>query len=245
MAQKCLEAVILGWLVGFAGELDDTLRKCAKWFAHANSDGERMGDTPHFHSALRNEAYGLCLWMLGSSDAMPYKLAVEHWTRHFEGEGTRKKRGDPKFNFETQRFEDPFIRGLPFERKDILHGSLNDCLASCVQAGEFSKGKSLYESVGGKSDLADSRIQTDVHFGYWLCSKADLGEIQRDACDKIGRRVLQSNLQSNWLGMGQMLRAATWLKVVSENARWELPPPMVFSRAYDLMPKVARPAFVG
>lgn len=108
----------------------------------------------------------------GKSDPAPYALAIKDWEAHFLTEGTKKKRGPPKFDYAAQRYEDPCIRGTPFEAKDILHGSLADYLGSCVQGGQFSRGAELYERVGGKADLSDSRIQTDIHLGYWICAHA-------------------------------------------------------------------------
>ena len=103
----------------------------------------------------------------------------------------------------------------------------------------------MYERVGGKTDIPDSRIQTDVHFGYWLCKRAESGAIPADACQSIGNRVLRANLQGVWLSHGQYVRAASWLKIVASHSNWQMSPLEVMLHAYDLMPDVIRPAFSG
>src|SRR5215831_2715257 len=199
VAHMQLSDVINAWLVGLAHEVRGPLGRLIQWFEHADAADEQFGDAPHFDSALRNDSWGLSLWMVnGGTSMQSHRKAVEHWEQHFACEGTKAQRGPPKFDYEKQRFEDPFIRGLPFEPKDILHGSLDDYLASCVQCGEFARGAELYEKVGGRTDIADSRIQTPIHLGYWLCKQGRAGGIETDACMKIGGRVLRSNLQTNW-----------------------------------------------
>jgi hypothetical protein len=231
-----LQSIVYGWLVGLADRLDGPLRILAQWFEQADSANERFADAPHFYAAMRNDAWGLCTWMLsGHADPRLHRLAVGNWELHFEREGKKLRRGAPKV-------EDPWIRGIPFEAKDILHGSLADYLASCVQCREFARGAALYEKVGGKTDIADARVQTDIHLGYWLCKQGSAGHIPVDACAKIGSRVLRANLRTRWLGMGQAVRAATWLKIVAEFAGWNLPAREVILRAYEFMPGVTRPS---
>jgi hypothetical protein len=239
-----LDAVVAGWLVGLAPEYRSHLKQLRARFEEANTKDERLGESPHFWAATRNNAYGLCCWMLdGTTDLAPFSLAVKSWEAHFQTEG-QKKRGGPQFDYAAQRYDDPFIRGIPFEPKDILHGSLADYLSACIQSEQFSLGAGLYERVGGKTNVSDARIQTDLHLGYWLCKRASSAGIPPDACQAIGKRVLRSNLQGVWLSRGQYVRAATWLKIVASHANWQLSPPEVILQAYDLMPDVVRPSFV-
>jgi hypothetical protein len=240
-----MDSVVAGWLVGLEPEYRSYLKQLRAWFEEANTKDEEFGEGPHFWAATRNNAYGLCCWMLdGTTDLAPYSLAVKSWEAHFQTEGQKIKRGGPKFDYAAQRYEDPFIRGIPFEPKGILHGSLADYVSSCVQSDQFSLGTGLYERVGGKTDISDSRIQTDLHLGYWLCKRAESGGIPPDACQTIGKRVLRSNLQGVWLSHGQNVRAATWLKIVASHANWQMSPLEVILQAYDLMPDVVRPSFV-
>jgi len=209
----------------------------ATWFEHADAVDERFGESPYFHAALRHEAHGLCLWMLGRQPSTnPYQLAMESWQRHFESEGKKPRRGGPKFDFATQRYEDMFITGLPFDPRDILQGSLDDYLASCVQCGEFARAAEMYEKVGGRTDIADSRIQTAVHLGYWLCKQGAAGLIPVADAEVIGARVLRSNLRSRWLVGGQFVRAAQWLKIVAQSAASKATPREVIGRASEFMP---------
>jgi hypothetical protein len=245
VALSRMGSVVAAWLVGLEPEYRSYLQQLRAWFEESSTKDEKFGEVPHFWAAARNDAYGLCCWMLdGKQNPAPYSLAVKSWNAHFLTEGKKEKRGGPKFDYAAQRYEDPFIRGIPFEPKDILHGSLADYLSSCLQSDQFSLGAGLYERVGGRTNLTDTRIQTDVHLGYWLCKQAESGGVPPNACQTIGKRVLRSNLQGVWLSHGQYLRAATWLKVVASYSNWQLSPLEVILQAYDLMPDVVRPSFV-
>jgi len=241
-----MESMISGWLTGFEPELRDTLLEIETWFCYSNSVNEQFGDAPHFYAANRHEAHGLCCWMLdGDSHENIFRKSMERYEDHFRCEGTKPRRGAPKFDFTLQRFEDEYIRGLPFEAKDILQGSLDSYLAACVQCKEFSRGAALYEKVGGSTSINEARIQMPLHFGYWLCKRGESGSIDKSMCRKIGERMLRANLQSKWLNHGHFREAATWLKILEDHSQAPPRKPLqVILRAYDLMPRVPRPSFV-
>ncbi len=241
-----VQRILSGWLVGFETQLRPALLQTKEWLEDSISRQEKFGDAPHFSAALRSEAYGLCQWMIeGANCTDAYREALTSYDLHFQNEGKRLKKG-PKFQFnkETQRFEDDYVRGVPFENREILRGSLADYLANCIQCEEFEKGAALYERIGGKTDLLDSRVQTDIHFGYWVCREGTRGSSRTDEYRKIGTRVLRANLQGNWLNHGQYARAAQWLKIVFWHPDKNLHPLEVILKAYELMPDVPRPAFV-
>jgi hypothetical protein len=224
--------IVTAWLLGREADVREPLATSLQWFDHARSVDEQFGESPHFEAAHRNEAHGLALWLAnGVSSKLPYQTAVRHFEHHFESEGKKARRGPPKFDYAAQRYEDPEIRGIPFEPEDILNGSLDDYLASCLQCGEFTRGAALYEKVGGKTGIADSKIQHAIHFGYWLCKSGRDGSISAQQCGAIGARVLRASLRERWLGRGQNVRAATWLKIVAEFAQWNLSPHGVMQRA--------------
>jgi hypothetical protein len=227
--------IVEAWLLGRSEDLLEALVTRRSWFEQANAIGEQFGQDPEFDAALRNEAYGLCLWMLGEPGAEPYRQAIRHWERHFASEGKKTKPGPPRFDYDAQRYEDPYIHGLPIEPGAILHGSLADYLASCAQCGEFARGVALYEKVGGNTDLADSRIQTPIHLGYWLCKHGAASGVDASACALIGARVLRANLRTRWLGAGQMVRAAGWLKTIAAFAGWNVSAREVLLRAHEFI----------
>lgn len=241
LARAHMDSVIKAWILGRADEVEQPLRTLAEWFERADAADERFGESPLFHAAQRHEAHGVCAWMLGRPGVPGlYRRAVESWERHFQSEGKQAKRGGPRFDYEKQRYEDPFITGLPFEAKDILQGSLQDYLASCVQSGEFARGLALYSKVGGDTEIADARIQAPVHFGFWLCRQGAAGGIDREACEAIGGRVLRAHVRTKWLGAGQWMRATQWLKVVAEASASTASPRQVLQRASTFI--TAKPA---
>lgn len=56
--------------------------------------------------------------------------------------------------------------------------------------------------------------------------------------------MLRANLQENWLGRGQYIRAATWLKIVYWHHDQSLTPLQTVLSAYDNMPDVPQPDFI-
>jgi hypothetical protein len=241
LALANMHSIVQAWLLGREADVYEQLATLLQWFELANSADEQFSDAPHFQAAHRNDAWGLALWFSnGVTSKLPHQLAVQQYEIHFQTEGTKPRPGAPKFDYAAQRYEDPEIRGLRFENEDILHGSLEDYLASCLQCGEFARGAALYEKVGGKTGIADSKIQHALHLGYWLCKRGAAGSIPPAECGTIGTRVLRANLPTRWLGAGQSLRAAYWLRIVAEFAQWNLSPRGVMQRAAGLIRGAAK-----
>lgn len=81
-------------------------------------------------------------------------------------------------------------------------------------------------------------------FGYALCLHRARGQFDEEELFEAGRRMLQANLEETWIGAGQNMRAATWLKIVYWHRDESLTPLQVILKAYDNMPNVIRPDFV-
>ena len=203
VARAHLESIVEAWLLGQEAQVREPLAAVLQWFEQANTINEQIGESPYFLAAQRNEAHGLALWLSnGVSSKLVFQTAVRYFERHFEA----------------------------LEPTDILDGSLDDYLACCLHCGEFARGAALYEKVGGRKGIADAEIQSAVHLGYWLCKSGRDGSIPPKQCGAIGARVLRANLPTRWLGMGQNVRAVSWLKIVAEFAQWKLSPHGVMQR---------------
>lgn len=244
-AMASLSAVVYAWLVGLNAEIRPSLVRSYEWLSESIDLEETLGESPAFHRAKVYEARGLACWMLHSTnDPQSYLGALRCYDVHFQEEGFKNNPKAHTFNYETQRFEDLYIRGLPMTNKDILGGSLVSYMAACAQCGEYERGIRLYERVGGRTDIGPNKIQHPVHYGYWLCKEL-LQDQQLSArhCE-VGRRVLRTYLQGQWLNYGQATTAAHWLKIVYWHTGQEADPEAILLRSYDDMPKVDRPSFV-
>ena len=81
-------------------------------------------------------------------------------------------------------------------------------------------------------------------FGYALCLyRAARRNFEEKELFEAGRKMLQANLQEEWLGGGQFIRAATWLKIVYWRGDETLTPLQTVLKAYENMPKVPRRIF--
>lgn len=239
--------IVDGWLAGFEPELRPVLSKARVWLEESMTREPIVAGPPgtqYFYGSQRANAYGLCRWMLdGANHEAAYVDALNNYDLHFQFGGYKSI--PLKFNWETQRFDDPFIRGIPMTDKEIREGSLDDYLAACIQCGQFGRGVAVYERVGARTDIAPNRIQHALHFGYWVCRTKQDGSFSQSECLKIGSRVLRSNLQGKWLNCGQNRRAAQWLKIVFSDAKEDVKPLDIILKAYDLMPDVTRPGFLS
>jgi hypothetical protein len=157
--------------------------------------------------------------------------------------------------FEEARWRFP---ERPWPTNEIVREGLDDDLAFALGAGPHAKvefgpendifmaGIEMYERWTGKSGpvkLGGTLKPRD--FGYALCRHyTALQSFDEDALVAAGRKMLRAHLQERWLGGGQYIRAATWLKIVHHQLGGEADPRQCILRAYDDMPDVARPAFV-
>jgi hypothetical protein len=118
-------------------------------------------------------------------------------------------------------------------------------MAFSFQAGQYETAVEEYERHLVSKAPSLKKTLKPREFTYALCLQK-LGRAQFDKIDLLdaGRRMLQANLQDTWIGVGQYVRAATWLKVVYWHDNPALTPLQVVLRAYDNMPDLPRPYFL-
>lgn len=238
-----LGTVIRAWLVGLRGQIDPVLRDCHAALKRSIETREPLGDV--FIPAVRSSAFGMSHWMLNNdNDTATWLASLDHFDSYFQ-QGGQKVIDPDFFNPDTQRFEPKIQRGLPISDEEILNGYLADYLAGCIQSEQYERGVSLYEKVGAEKDMDPARMTKVTEFGYWVCRENRLsGKIPTDAYLSVGERILKRHLQSEWLGQGRLLTAATWLKVLYWHSGVTASPLEAILKAYDLMPDVPRPAFL-
>jgi hypothetical protein len=232
-----VEFVVLSWLVGLQNEVAPVLPRALDWIDKALQNGEahRFGPDPNGHSTTLHRAKAIGSWMLSGNDSSyEWDLA-----RCFE---------EARWRFHER----------PWPTNEIVRDGLDDDLAFTVGAGPHVKVEfgpendiymadiEMYERWTGKSGpvkLGGTLKPRD--FGYALCRHyTAIQSFDEDALVAAGRKMLRAHLQERWLGSGQYIRAATWLKIVHHQLGREADPRQCILRAYDDMPDVARPDFV-
>ena len=138
----------------------------------------------------------------------------------------------------------------PLSDAAIVRYDLDDYMAYCVQAGRYSDGIEMCDRLLGDRKLSLGKRPKPREVAYAVCQQKLFDRYDDDAVFEAGRRMLQANLEQDWLGAGQYIRAATWLKIVywdrdiRAGRRPTLTPLQTVLKAYDNMPQVVRPDFI-
>jgi hypothetical protein len=219
MAVEHVGDVVDAWLVGLQSEISPALPRALTWLDRAISEREEFGTSLEFHRLSLLWAKALGSWLYtGASDATAWEAV---------------RAQSLLVSSDRESFSADMI---PVEW-------LDDHMAFCIQAGNWQGGIEDYEKLRGNAP-APGRSRTPRDFGYAYCLAQARGAFDAAQVLAAGRRMLEANLQHEWLGRGQKIRAATWLKVVCwEHDRSRCPLQTILS-AYDHMPKVQRPDFL-
>lgn len=223
-----LGTVLKAWLVGLHEEIKPVIRRSNEWLDRSIKEDEKFGPDPNSHRVTLHWARAIGGWLENGADS--------------EGEW------DLARIFEEARWR---YEKRPWSANEIVKSGLDDYMAFAYQGGEhddgFLAGIDMYERWTGRSGPVDlSKVLTPREFGYALClHRACQQQFDEDDLFNAGRKMLQANLQETWLGGGQMIRAATWLKVVYWHHEKSHTPLQTILMAYENMPKVKRPDFVA
>ncbi|WP_287019609.1 hypothetical protein [Herbaspirillum sp.] len=218
--------VVKAWLLGLHNEVSPIIHRSNEWLDRAIKEDEKFGPDPNAHRTTLHWARAIGGWL------------EDGW--NYEGEW------DAARIFEEARWR---YEQRPWSTHEIVKSGLDDYMAFAYQGGEyddgFEAGIEMYERWTGKTGVTLSKTLKPRDFGYALC----LHRTARQSFDekdlfKAGCKMLQANLQDTWLGGGQFIRAATWLKIVHWHNDETLTPLQTILKAYDNMPKVPRPDFV-
>ncbi|MEI7867578.1 MAG: hypothetical protein WCI11_06780 [Candidatus Methylumidiphilus sp.] len=218
-----LPTVIYGWLCGLQNEVQPLLAKYTAWLENAIEREEHCGDeSPAYSSMWRLEAYALCNWLAGNESIKPIYQNIMR---------------------EHGKYLDELAKLGNLSAKEVKMPSLNDYLRNCFQAGEFATGVDVYESLEGKKPYLSSEEMTEIEFGYWACCQRLDKNWSANKHAEVGSILLQKHLEYDWLEEGQVIQAASWLKMVYWDSGLIRTPLATLLKAYDLMPHVTRPDF--
>jgi len=227
VAASQIETVIKACLVGLHNEINPVIHRSNEWLDRAIQEDEKFGPDPNAHRRTLHWARALGGWL------------EDGWDDEGEWDSARVYE-EARWRYEKR----------PWPTNEIVKSGLDDYMAFAYQGGEhddgFQAGIDMYERWTGKSGpISLSKVLKPREFGYALClHRTCQQQFDEEDLFKAGRRMLQANLQETWLGGGQMIRAATWLKIVYWHHDETLTPLQTILKAYDDMPKVPKPDFV-
>lgn len=246
VAQSELNEVVEAWLIGLHAETAPVIPRSAEWLdiAIKGKEEDWFGD-PDFHRCTLYRAKGIAQWMLtGQNDTASFAAALDGLDGYLQRGGV-KVLGPDIFNYEIQKYQRNEIRNIPKPAKEVLSdGSLDDYMALSFQAEQYEAGIAKYESYCVATAPSLKKLLKPRELGYALCLHKTRGQFDESALLAAGRKMLQAKLEENWLGHGQYIRAATWLKIVYWHHDPTLTPLQAILKAYEDMPNVPRPAFV-
>lgn len=227
VAASEIGTVIKAWLVGLHSAVSPIICRSNEWLDQAIKTDEKLGLDPNAHRTNLYWARAIGGWL---EDGCNYEKEWD-FSRVFQ---------EARWRYEKR----------PWSMHEIVKTGLDDYMAFAYQSGEhddgFEAGIEMYQRWTGKTEVALSKVLKPRDFGYALClHRTARRQFDEDDLFKAGRKMLQANLQEIWLGGGQYIRAATWLKIVYWHNDETLTPLQTVLKAYDNMPKVQRPDFIS
>ncbi|MES2974840.1 MAG: hypothetical protein V4757_14595 [Pseudomonadota bacterium] len=219
-----MDTVVEAWLVGAHADISPVVCRSIDWLTSAIEKGESFGESVSFHFMRLHWARAMAQWMSSGSEARLDWVA--------------------SMNFEKQ---DWTWNGRSWSNRKIINDRLDDFMAFAVQSGEYMEGINTYEHFAGAKKLSLQKILSPRDYAYAICLAQARDQYDEVEVYHAGRRMLQANLDENWLGIGQSLRAATWLKIVHSDRDLragrapQITPLQTILKAYDDMPNVVAP----
>lgn len=217
-----IETAIYASLVGVHEVLDTVLPRALAWIQKAIEVDELFGVDRNAHRTALHWANALGCWF-------------ESGARNEGMWGAARDHEEARWTFAER----------PWPRSEILKWGIHDYMAFACQSERPEAGVEMYERWFSGRKISPSKITQPSHLGYAIClDRAGMHQFDGAVLFEAGKRVLEAKLQDTWLGCGQFIRGATWLKIVYEYCPQELSPVETLLKAYENMPSVPRPDFV-
>lgn len=188
------------------------------WLELAIERKEDYGESLDFHLMNLHSAAAMYSWMEKS------KNETSHWRcARFYNEIVAKQDGI-------------------YRKSDLTTIRIDEYMMYCYFAGEYNMAIKKYEE-NKKNLISESDILMPRDLAYAMCLHKVSGRFDEGEIFSAGRKVLKKNLQSNWMGSGQLGYGAMWLNLLYGTFQPELTPREIVLKAYDNIPKVERPSF--
>ncbi|WGG52763.1 hypothetical protein [Rugamonas sp. DEMB1] len=215
-----LNEIIRLYLVGMREQVSPLLSKRIDWIKFAIEENENFGESGNFHQQSLRWALAIGIWMRDGVNA------ADVW-------GVAR-------DFNASALFDKSV----FSKNELSTGRLDDYMPLCCQSEKYEAGMIEYEKYSTKKNISLKGTLKPRDFGYAICLHELYGRFDKGDILNAGRKMLKANLENNWLGSGQYLVAATWLKIVYWSETCNILPGEIILKAYEDMPNVPRPTFV-
>lgn len=206
-------------VAGMWDEVREEIPRRLEWIEYALDRNEKFGESENFHRSNLLQAKGIGLWLLRNDPA------TEVWSQAYD-------------HF-VLACKEPNV----WAPKHQATLALDDQMMLACLSGRWADGVAAYrEKVPGADPLPKSAKQPR-QVGQLICLQA--GRSVDPMAADAAHRMLRSKLADEWLGRGQGLRAAMWLKIVWGYLGCDKPPHEVLLLAYEDMPEVVKPADIA
>ncbi|ATB70875.1 hypothetical protein SJPD1_2787 [Sulfurospirillum diekertiae] len=218
MAASHIRSIIECYLYGLSKEIQPVIARSLEWLNIAIEQDEWSDHPdPDYHRATLHEAKALALWLQNSDPA------IEIW--------------DKARHFLLSVME-------PAYGKKIKTDGLDAYLSYCIHAEQYEAGVMEYEKYYGVSKVSFGGSMAPRKWAYAFCLNHIKPQFDPEKLFQAGRKMLQTHLDNNWLGVGQNIRAAMWLKNVYWHDNRTLTPLETILKAYENMPDIPKPDFI-
>jgi GNAT superfamily N-acetyltransferase len=212
--------VIRSWLIGFT-YYDEALPRWIDWIDKAFERDEECGMSKEFYHLQLYQAKALGRWLMNGKDD------IKDW--------------------DNARMASEVCYDCPniYTKGDKIGEALDDYMAYAYQAEKYEEGIAMYEKLRGKSPISLSKTLSPRKLAYAHClNKLGIKKFDEEKLFEAGRKMLQWNLEGEWLALGGDKTAAMWLKIVYWHKDKTLTPFQTVLKAYDNMPRVPKPDFI-
>ncbi|MBL8389353.1 MAG: hypothetical protein JNK17_14160 [Hydrogenophaga sp.] len=220
-----VSTVIRAMLVGLEKQTEDIAERTQRWLQEAIDEGEYTTDRDPSSADWHQQS-------------LSYALAL---TKFLRGQGIDRD----SFSRSASLIERAWRTRVPqFERKMIADHQIEYYMPIAFSGGLYADAIRNFEEYrpGVVPNIRTIRSQRGV--AYLLCQHKLLGMHDPEQLRKAVNRVLDVNLQSQWLGSGLYHYALHWLMIAYAEDNPQADPKTVVLKAYDHMPKVQRPEWV-
>lgn len=226
MSESMVSTITMAMLVGLEDQCRDIAERAQRWLQEAIDEGERTTDrdasSADWHQQELSHALARIKFLRGQGiDRQSFARCATLTERAWR------------------------TRVPPFDHKAIADGQIEYYMPMAFSGQLYADAIRNFEEYhpGVQPDIRKARSQRGV--AYLLCQHKLLGLHDPALLRKAVMRVLDVNLQHQWLGTGLYYVALHWLMIAYAEDAPDADPREVVLKAYDHMPKVQRLEWVA
>jgi hypothetical protein len=112
-------------------------------------------------------------------------------------------------------------------------------MSICIQSENYEAGIIEFEKFYSTKNFSLKKIKTPKMYGCAICLNETTQQFDKEDVLLAGKRMIQANIEKEWLSYGKYFELAVWLKNVYWYYDRNLTPLETILKAYDNMPNVA------